>query len=74
MCQTPAAAHRRAQRAGGALVVLGEPDDAAPADVGGDVLPLLLPGLDELRRRRDLRLELLPELAERRLVGGRSRV
>ena len=55
----------------GAVVVLGE-EDAACIDLPARVAPLLLPALrGEPGRLRHLALELLPELAERRLVGGR---
>jgi hypothetical protein len=65
--------HLRARPAEHAVVVLGEVDRAAAADVGGHVLPLLLPGLHVLGRSGQLGLELLPELAENRLIGLRRR-
>ena len=55
-----------------ALVVLGD-EDAAAADVVERVRPLLLPRLGLADRLGHLALELLPELAQDRLVGlGRA--
>ncbi len=53
-------------------VGLGE-EHAAGVELPAHVGPLLVPGLAaEARRLRNLELELLPQLPQRRLVGGRG--
>ena len=55
----------------GAVLALGQ-EDTAGVDLAARVAPLLLPALrGEPGGRRHLALELLPELAKHRLVGGR---
>ena len=72
MCATPRSRRLDAPDPDRALVVLGD-EDAAAADVVERVGPLLLPRLGLADRLGHLALELLPELAQDRLVGlGRA--